>query len=237
MPVRKRRQAIVDRLLTLVDELNPFLDQFGAAYCRMPNAERAKRMVIPLQSQIVRDLLSYRFRARHHSRPNWKQIRQAVAEVRGKLLETWDGTSVPTESPTLRVLLKAAELLESWMGSAGELRDLLTRLDHQFDLGAGEGLPPNEDAMGIWLRDNYAAICANGIKIWRPKRCREKRRWAWRKVTIDADTGDTSSGNVSPEVSLRNQNAENEQRPVDTCDTLTEEEKMLQHLINTGGNP
>src|SRR5437660_4899879 len=121
MPARKRRQAIVDRLIILISELNPFLDQFGTAYCRMPHAEDAKRMVVPLQSQAVRDLLFYRYRVRHRSRPIWKQIGQAIAEVRGKLLETWDGVSTTGDSPTLRVMLHTAELIESWIGSAADL--------------------------------------------------------------------------------------------------------------------
>src|SRR5262249_39751242 len=168
---------------------------------------------------------------------NWRQIHQAIADVRGKLLETWDGASIAGDSPTLRVVLKAAELVESWCGSAGELLNRLIHVDHLHSLGFGDELPTNEDAMGIWLRDNYGALRANGIRVWRPRRHRQKRLWAWRKVTTEGDTRDASADHVSLDVTRRNQNADNKQCPTDTRDAWTEEQLLLQNIVNTGGTP
>jgi hypothetical protein len=180
--------------------------------------------------------VSLRIKHQRHAPPTGKQISQAIADVHGKLLETWEGAAVTRDDPTLRVLLKASRLIEGWVGSATELLNLLISVDREHHiLQRGEKLPKDEYAMGTWLRDNYQTVRANGIDLTHPPRKNRKRLWAWRKVTIDRDTCDTSPAQVSPDVPQPNPKADNEKRPNDARDTLNEEQILLNIL--KGGNP
>ena len=201
----------------------------------MPNAGASEGVVLPLRDARVRDLVFYRYRHAHQARPTWKQIGQAMAEVRGKLFETWDGCLTIPDNPTMRVMLKAGELKAGWVGSAGELLELLSAVNHANGiLAEGEKLPENEDMMGIWLRDNYGRLAAHGIKLTRPQRRARKRLWAWRKVTTGNDTCDTTPEEVSLNANAPNPKVENKNRPIDTHVGYTEEEQALLDIITTG---
>lgn len=199
----------------------------------MPDADNVQGAVLPLKDTRVRDIIFYRYRRAHRTRPTWKQISQAIAEVRGKLLETWKGCLTIPNNPTFRVMLKAGELKESWVGSAGELLELLTAVNHHNGvLDEGETLPDNEDMMGIWPRDNFRRLCAHGVELCRPKRRAQKRLSAWRTVTPDDDTRDALTKEVSPNGATPKHNVENNKLPTDAHVGYTEEERVLLTIIN-----
>jgi hypothetical protein len=241
MPAKKKgpkepRQNPVDLLVVLLEQLDPFLDRFDINYCRLPHADPEKRAILPLKDFRVRDLVFYRYYEAHQSRPTWKQIAQALAQVRGKLLATWNGSAFIQDCPVLRVMLKAAERMESWVGTAADLLVMLTALDRELSiLNEGEKLPYNEDAMGIWLRDNNRRLSARGMKVYRPRRKARERLWAWLTVTASDDTHDTLPTEVSPQTMQPNQMEANNNRQNDAHVGYSEEEQLLLNIINKGG--
>jgi hypothetical protein len=201
----KNRTNVVAQLVVLIDELAPFLDSFGRAYCRMPHAEKDKQGILPLRDRQVRALLSYRYHKEHGDYPGRERIAEASEYVEGRLLEHRKGPVVQNDDPVLRCLVQAARETESWAGSAQQLLNLLREVKKQSRLKGK--FPRSADALGIWLSKNHQLLLAQGIELYRPSRRARERLWGWRRIIIDGDTSDTSTGQVSPEASLPNSTA------------------------------
>ncbi len=222
MSERLQRKEDIDRLVLLIEELEPFLDSSGRGYCRMPHAEKEKRGVLSLRSPQVWSLLAYRFHKEHKEHPGRERISQAIQFIEGRLLQHRHGPVSQKECPILRCFLRAVDEHESGSGSAHDILKMLRETQVQCRILQGaEKLPKNATAMGKWLTRNQLLLEAHGLEICRPPRGSKKRLWDWRKIIRDDDACDTSNGNVSPGASLSNSKESKENQ---RDDALTDDE-------------
>jgi hypothetical protein len=208
--------------------MKPFLDNFGVAHCIMPTGSGAGQGIWRLDDAAVSDLLTYRYFTEHKEAPSPRDVGAALAIIKGELWHTRREPIIEESCPVLRTMCKAAESMESWIGSAGDLRKLLQTLAHDFGLlKRGEQLPQSDDAMGVWLSKNAMRLRARGIELSRPKATARKRLWTWQRLSRADDTSDTLGEQESGAVSSGNNKQANEIRQSGACDTLTDEQTEL----------
>lgn len=222
-----RSPDVVDELVKLIEEMNPFLDVSGRAFCHVPHHDQAKQGQLPLRDRQVRALLYFRYRERLNSYAGRERVSDAIEFVEGKLLATRRGPMVTQDCPVLRCFLKAVEDHEGGAGSADDVLRMLRQVKKSHTLlRHAERLPPNPTAMGIWMTKNLLLLQAHGIEVTRPPRGSRKRLWGWQKIIRDDDTCDTCRPDVSQGVSLPNPGPGIENR---LNDGLTDEEiRILQ---------
>ena len=216
MPANENRGDVVDRLVQLIDEMAPFLDTFGRAYCQMPHTEKAKQGQYPLNSQPPRSLLFYRYKNNHGGYPGRERVSEAIEYVEGRLLHDRKVAVVQTECPVLRCFMRGTEDEGSGADSAAGILRWLREINRQHKLLNGaEKLPKNATTMGKWLVNNVLLLRAKGIELFRPERRSAKRSWGWQKIVRD-DATDTSVAEVSQGASCPNSKEENEKQQNDT---------------------
>lgn len=220
---QENRAVVIENLVTLIEEMNPFLDCSGRAYCFMPHADATKRGMLPLRDRQVRSVLSFRHWEEHHAYPDRSRVTDAIEHFEGRLLANRIGPSVSADCPVLRCFLLATHDEEGGSGSAEDVLRMLRLANerNRLQLNRKTKLPLNPTAMGKWLAKNQLNLQSHGIEVFRPPRGSTKRLWTWRKVITDGDTCDTSKLEVSQQASLPKLLLGNEKLQ---HDTLTEEE-------------
>lgn len=230
MQDQENRAEVIDALVKLIENMNPFLDCSGRAFCQMPHSDETKRGIIPLRDRQVRSLLSFLYREKRNAYPGRDRINEATEYFEGKLLAKRIGPTVTKDCPVLRCFLRAIEDEDGGTGSADDILKMLRRVNSENRLTKGkEKLPKNPTAMGKWLTKNQLLLQANGIEVFRPPRGTKKRLWDWRQIIRDDDTSDASTSEVSQGASLPNSGQINEN---ERNDTLTDEEtRILQEAL------
>jgi hypothetical protein len=235
---------VVPRLVGLANELRPFLDAFGNAYCGIPARGNQAHTTLPLADSRVGDLLLYRYHEAFGNLPAVRQITQALALVRGCLWHSRDSHARSQPRPVVRLISEAAKSRNSWVGSADEMLTLLENLEQEMPvLTNGESLPESPDALGVELGKCGLELRENNIELYRPKRRDIKRLWAWRALNPDADTSDTMAQASHQDVSGQTSRSAGQVRLHDTSDTsrpaanqsLTDEQKRLMQTFALGG--
>jgi hypothetical protein len=212
-----RKAKVLNHLVTLVEELAPFLERSGQAYCRMPHKEKEKQAVQSLRSRSVRSLLVYRYCKEHKEPPDRDCINGAIDYCEGKLLDQRIGPTILSNCPVLRCFLRAIDDRGDGAGSAEDILKMLRSTNHDSRLLKGaERLPTNPTAMGLWLRNNQLILQSHGIELDRPPRGSTKRLWSWRQIIPDDDASDALRSEVSPNVSLPNPLQGNDNQADDT---------------------
>lgn len=208
----------LESLLSLFNEMDPFLDSGGWAYLSIKDPDGVSRMVLKMEDQRVRSLLMSLYLERHKHLPAWDQVYKAMVLVHGRLLKNRKGSK--SIDPTMRVFLKAASDHEGWAGSAKDVLELLRSAQkaHKVTKNTHQ-LPISPTAMGIWLTVHQLPLLGHGIELYRPTRRSTKRLWAWRLVTKTSDTCDASMTAVTFVVSDTDSLNQSIKSESDTCDT------------------
>jgi len=227
-PTDEPNGGSIDKLIGLIKEMKPFQDTFGSAHCMMAAGDSDQHLVCRLDDQAVSDFVTYRYFTEFKEVPFPRDIGAALAIVKGELWHSRREPIVEDTGPVMRTMCKAAAIKESWIGSAGDLLNLLhTMVRDNLLLKEGEELPASPDAMGIWLSNNALRLRARGMELYRPKPTAQKRLWAWRRVSQANDTSDALKGQEPGVVSQDVGRQVHDTCQADTCDTLTEEQQRL----------
>lgn len=203
---RSRTNPLED-LLSLVHDLAPFLADSGKVYCHIRGSDKTASTLYELRHQVTRDVLLYRYRERTRDLPQRGLVDQEISIVHGQL---WNERKKSTRAVhcVTRLIAKAAEDQESWLGSATDLLTLIEQTNQTYNiLKENEQLPSNENALGILLGKLVLELRGEGLWLYRPSRKDTKRLWAWKRLTF----------------------------PDDASDTFTEEHKQLMATYESGG--
>lgn len=227
-------QSETGSLVELIEQLNPYLDSFGHAYCGGLGRDAKGKSGWPLDSEQVLSLITFRYHNLHSSVPSRIEIEAARRIVVGGL---WDQRRIEARTPSphstvVKLILKHVETQGDFLGTASEAEAELREVanNHPECLLQGESLDISPTQMGVILGQMGLILRDKGVELYRPPRRDVKRLWAWRRISACPDTPDTPDTRPQGLSGTATGHEETTSGPHDATDTTNGEHL---HLMET----